>query len=120
SPRDLQLAEVAGVDLIERRVLAASEIGGVHRPLAVLGTRLPGCLAGHAWLHPGQSSAEQNQRRHCTGQQKRHAASVRESNSGANHKSDPVSWFFVLRSGFSFLVPCSGLTPENPQLAPST
>ena len=35
-PGDFELAEIGGVDLIEGRVLAAAQIGGVHRPLAVL------------------------------------------------------------------------------------
>ena len=41
-PRDLELAEVRGVDLIERRVTAPGEIRRVVRPLAVPGARLPG------------------------------------------------------------------------------
>ena len=41
APGDFELAEIAGVDLIERRVLAAAQIGGVRGPLAVLRARLP-------------------------------------------------------------------------------
>ena len=36
APGDFQLAEVVGVDLIERRVARVAEVGAVGRPLAVL------------------------------------------------------------------------------------
>ena len=35
-PGDLELVEVRGVDLVERRVAPAPEVGGVVRPLAVV------------------------------------------------------------------------------------
>src|SRR5207237_9704575 len=43
-PRDLELIEVAGVDLIERRVAGAVDVGRVVRPVAVLRRRQPRCL----------------------------------------------------------------------------
>ena len=57
APGDFELVEVAGVDLIERRVLAASQIGRVHRPLAVLGARLSrrarlSGKVGERWTRP--------------------------------------------------------------------
>ena len=56
-PRDFELVEVVGVDLIEGRVLRAAEIGGVVRPLAVLRRGGLPCLAGKAGSQP--------QRRQC-------------------------------------------------------
>src|SRR5439155_180575 len=44
-PRHLELVEVGGVDLIERRVLRAAHIGGVVRPVAFLRARLTRCLS---------------------------------------------------------------------------
>ena len=41
-PRDFELVEVGGVDLIERRVLRAAHVGGVVRPVAVLRARHAG------------------------------------------------------------------------------
>src|SRR4030095_5796522 len=52
SPRDFELAEVGAINLIERRVLRAAEIRGVHRPLAILGARHPAGLSGHEWCDP--------------------------------------------------------------------
>jgi hypothetical protein len=40
TPRDLQLVEVGGVDLIERRVAGECQVGAVARPFAVAGRRL--------------------------------------------------------------------------------
>ena len=40
APRDLQLAEVGGIDLIERRVARASEVASIGAPLAVGRARL--------------------------------------------------------------------------------
>ena len=51
-PRDLELAEVVGVDLIERRIPRVAEVGAVGRPLAVFRAR----LAGNGERHPDQQS----------------------------------------------------------------
>ena len=40
APRELEVGEVAGVDLIERRALRAAEVAAVGAPLAVRGTVL--------------------------------------------------------------------------------
>ena len=65
-PRDFHLAEVGGVDLIERRVLAAAQIGGVHRPLAVLGAGHAAALSEHVRADPRESDGEQRDRGHDT------------------------------------------------------
>ena len=69
APGHLELAEVAAVICVERRILAAAQVGGVHRPIAVLGAGLTGCrrltrLTGHARRHPRDADDEQRQRRH--------------------------------------------------------
>ena len=46
-PRDLELAEVARVDLIQRRVLAPPQVGRIHRPLSARRARLGRILAGY-------------------------------------------------------------------------
>ncbi len=63
-PGDLELAEVRAVDLIQRGVAAAGEIGGVVRPLAVLRARLPACrgLAGHGGRRPVNRGDRKGQR----------------------------------------------------------
>src|SRR5262245_16633015 len=40
SPRDLELVEIAGIDLVERRVAGVGEIAAIRCPLAVLRARL--------------------------------------------------------------------------------
>ncbi len=64
APRHFELADVAAVDLIERRVLRAAEVRGVHRPLAVLGARHRAGLAGDERGHPRVDGEEQHQSGH--------------------------------------------------------
>ena len=59
SPGHFELAEVGGVDLIERRVLAAAQVGGVHRPLAVLRARLPRVLPLESWHEQRHAEGEE-------------------------------------------------------------
>ena len=65
-PGDLEVREVAGVDLVERRVLGAADIAGVAAPLALRGVvRLPraGGVAGLG-LRGGRGRGEQGEQRH--------------------------------------------------------
>ena len=43
APGDFQVAEVGGVDLVQRPVSSPRKIGGVGRPLRVLRMKLSGC-----------------------------------------------------------------------------
>ena len=51
APRDFEVVEVGGVDLVERPVARAREIGGVRRPLRVFGVVLRGCTERHQNEH---------------------------------------------------------------------
>ena len=75
-PGDFHLAEVAGADLVERRVLAAAQVGGVHRPLAIFRARLACILALDAWHEDRHAQSKQGNRRH-------------NANRGALHHSTP-------------------------------
>jgi hypothetical protein len=70
------LLKLVGVDLVERRVLAAAQIGGVHRPLAVLRARLSGRLAADARRERGRGRCEKRRRKD-------------ESDEDALHKTSP-------------------------------
>ena len=63
APRDLELVEVGGVDLIERRVPGAAHVGRVVGPVAVLRARHPGRLARGPGGHPERARREQRPRR---------------------------------------------------------
>ena len=58
APRDLELVEVGGVDLIERRVPGAAHVGRVVGPVAVLRARHPGRLTLGPGRHPDRASRE--------------------------------------------------------------
>ncbi len=66
APGHFHLAEIARVNLIERRVLAAAQVGGIHRPVAVLRARHAARLSGHAWADPRENRDEQRHRGHNT------------------------------------------------------
>ena len=57
-PGDIEFAEVARVDLIERRIPRVAQVGAVGRPLAISGAR----LAGHRQRRPDEQTYAVTQR----------------------------------------------------------
>src|SRR6185436_14315715 len=76
APGDFELVEVGGVDLIERDVAGAADVGSVVGPVAVLGARHPGRLALGPRCHPQRAGREQRHRRRHTSECLDHVCSL--------------------------------------------